>query len=117
MPNKQDIGAKGEAKAVDFLIDLGYKILHNNWRFKRSEIDIIALDSNILVFVEVKLRKASNFGFPETTVNDNKIKKMHEAADSYIAEFNWHGELRFDIIAIAETKKGNKIKHFIDAFY
>ncbi|MEZ4880600.1 MAG: YraN family protein [Chitinophagales bacterium] len=117
MPNKQAIGSIGEAKAVDFLLDLGYEILYKNWRYKKSEIDIIALDKNSLVFVEVKLRKVSKFGFPETTVSDNKIKKMHEAADAYIAEHNWQGELRFDIIAISQTNDTYTIAHFVDAFY
>lgn len=111
--NTQKIGNSAEEKAVQFLIAKNYQILHQNWRYKHAEIDIIAKDFETIVFVEVKYRKNSNFGFPESFVTKNKIKKMHQAAQAFIDEHNWEGELRFDIIAI----EANNIEHFIDAFY
>ncbi len=114
MQNNAKTGENGELLAKEFLLQKKYIILKTNWRFKRSEIDIIAQDKNIIVFVEVKTRNNSSFGNPEDFVTAHKIKKMQEAADAYIEEFNWQGELRFDIIAI---EKNNKITHFEDAFY
>lgn len=114
MKNTTDIGEKGEFYAREFLKNKGYEILFKNWRHKRSEIDIIAKDKNCVVFVEVKTRNNTAFGKPEEFVDKRKIKKMQETADAYIEQFNWHGELRFDIIAI---EKNNKILHFEDAFY
>lgn len=113
MKNKAEIGENGELLAREFLLKKNYLILYTNWRYKRSEIDIIAQDKNIIVFAEVKARNNSAFGNPEDFVDKNKMKKMREAADAYIEQFDWHGELRFDIIAI---EKG-KITHFEDAFY
>ncbi len=108
------IGKNGELLAKEYLLSKNYIILHCNWRFKRSEIDIIAQNKNVIVFVEVKARNNSTFGNPEDFVNANKVKKMHEAADAYIELFDWKGELRFDIIAV---EKDNKLTHFEDAFY
>lgn len=109
----KNIGNNGEILAQEYLVNKNYLILHTNWRFKHAEIDIIAKDKNIIVFVEVKYRKNKNFGYPEEFVTKNKIKKMHEAAEAYIEQYNWNGELRFDIIAIEDKN----IQHFIDAFY
>jgi len=114
MKNKAEIGKNGEILAKEFLLGKNYIILHTNWRHKRSEIDIIAQDKKIIVFVEVKARNNNLFGNPEEFVNANKIKKMREAADAYIEQFDWKGELRFDIISI---EKDNKLTHFEDAFY
>jgi putative endonuclease len=110
----QEAGRKGENLAVRFLRDKNYLILYTNWRYKRSEIDIIAQDKNCIVFVEVKYRNSNKFGYPEEFVTANKMKKMHEAAQAFIEQNNWEKELRFDIIAI---EKDLKIEHFEDAFY
>ncbi|MCC6583167.1 MAG: YraN family protein [Chitinophagales bacterium] len=107
-------GSTGEILAQEFLKNIGYTILFTNWRYKRSEIDIIAQDGKVIVFVEVKTRTNLSFGHPEDFVDANKIKKMQEAAEAYIEKFDWHGELRFDVIAI---EKNNVITHFEDAFY
>ena len=114
MQKNTAIGENAEILAKEFLLNKGYTILFTNWRHKRSEIDIISQDRKIIVFVEVKARNNSLFGNPETFVNTNKIKKMREAADAYIEQFDWKGELRFDIISI---EKDNKLTHFEDAFY
>lgn len=108
------IGKKGEEFAKEFLIAKEYTILHTNWRHKKSEVDIIAQHKNVIVFVEVKTRNNIDFGNPESFVDNNKIKKLREAADAFIEKYNWQDELRFDIISI---EKENKIIHFEDAFY
>ena len=114
MQQSAQTGEKGEQIAQDFLKNKNYTILFINWRNKRSEIDIIAQDGKVVVFVEVKTRTNLAFGTPENFVDKNKIKKMQEAADAYIEQYDWKGELRFDIIAI---ENGNMITHFEDAFY
>lgn len=110
----QEIGKNGEDSAVAYLENLQYVIIERNWRYKRCEIDIIAKQNTILVFVEVKSRKNNMYGFPEEFVSTSKIDKMQEAASAYIEQHNWQGELRFDIIAL---ENNHKIKHFEDAFY
>ncbi|HPH88740.1 MAG TPA: YraN family protein [Chitinophagales bacterium] len=114
MQKTSQTGSSGEYLAQEYLKNKNYTILFINWRHKRSEIDIIAQDGKVIVFVEVKTRTNLSFGHPENFVDANKIKKMQQAADAYIEQFDWQGELRYDIIAV---EKNNKITHFEDAFY
>jgi putative endonuclease len=114
MQNKAKTGENAEQYAKSYLETKNYRILFSNWRHRHAEIDIIALDGNCVVFVEVKARKNNTFGNPEEFVGKLKMKKMREAADAYIEQFNWQGQLRFDIIAIEDD---SIITHFEDAFY
>jgi len=114
MTDKIKIGLQGEKMAGAFLIKKGYEIITYNYRFKHSEIDIIASIDNILVFVEVKARSNTSFGNPEEAVNEKKISKIIEGAEHYIFDTDWHGRIRFDIVAVEFSSK--KITHFEDAF-
>ena len=73
MQKTTEIGKKGEILAKDFLIAKNYTILFMNWRNKHSEIDIIAQDGKMIVFVEVKSRKNNQYGNPEEFVTKHKI--------------------------------------------
>jgi len=118
-PKKSNLetGKHGEQLAEEYLVSLGYKILDRNWRYSRSEIDLIAMDGNILVFIEVKTRSYDFFGTPETFVSDQKELLMHEAASVYMEKINHDWEIRFDIIAILLNKNGtHSLEHFEDAF-
>jgi putative endonuclease len=111
--NTTNIGKQGEAQAELYLQDKGYTVVARNYRYKRAEIDLIVQRERWLVFVEVKLRHSSAFGFPEESVQTAKRKKILEGAAHYLHENNWQGNVRYDIIAI----HGNEIEHFEDAFY
>lgn len=106
-------GALGEEKARNYLVKLGYHVESQNYRYKRSEIDLIVSQNNLLVFIEVKYRNSKKYGEPEEFVTDNQKNKIIEAADNYINERNWNGQIRFDIISIGPLE----LKHFEDAFY
>ncbi len=113
----RDIGLLGEQIAADHLTMLGYKILERNWRYSRSEIDIIAMYQNILVFAEVKTRSYDFFGTPETFVSSQKELLIHEAASVYMDQIHHDWEFRFDIIAIILNKNdAHTLEHFIDVF-
>ena len=116
--NNTETGAKGEKIASEYLTQLGYSILENNWRFKRCEVDIIAKENNTLVFVEVKTRTNTKFGLPEEAVAKPKQKQLIQAADEYIFQQNHKGEIRFDVIAIQLVKiQNHNILHIKDAFF
>ncbi|MGL4583411.1 MAG: YraN family protein [Flavobacterium sp.] len=117
MAINQDVGKEGEDAAVQFLIDLGYIILHRNYKGDKAEIDIVALFNNLLVIVEVKTRSSVDFILPQDAVNARKRKQLIKATNCYVEEFDRTEEVRLDIIAI--HKKGNTfdIDHIEDAFY
>ncbi|MFL5728054.1 MAG: YraN family protein [Cytophagaceae bacterium] len=106
-------GQLAEEKAAVFLKEKGYEILERNYRYRRSEIDIIAKRENIIVFVEVKYRSRNNFGDPESSVDEKKETQVLNAAENYVFDKDWHGEIRFDIISILRNQA---IEHFEDAF-
>jgi putative endonuclease len=110
-------GKKGEDLAVDFLISKGFEILIRNFRFSRSEIDIICKKDNVLSFVEVKLRHSRKFGFPEEAVNSKKEKTIRIAAEEYIFTTDWQHDIRFDIISIEYLEGNYQITQFEDVFY
>ena len=57
MKRNSSLGKKGESLAVKYLKERGYTIVETNFRYERAEIDVIAKEKNVLVFVEVKTRR------------------------------------------------------------
>ena len=97
---KKIIGDLGEELAKQYLLKKGYKIITQNIRWKRYEIDLIAQKDDWLVFVEVKTRKAGKEKPIIDSINANKLNAMSIFADHYIKEINWEGNIRFDAILI-----------------
>jgi putative endonuclease len=117
MKNKRNKGTIGEDVAVEYLKKKGYNILQRNYRFNHGEIDIIAEDGNVLVFVEVKARRSKKFGEPEDAVTPRKRDKIRATADGYLFENNIDDkECRFDVLAIVYECDKVVIRHIIDAF-
>ncbi|HET8859038.1 YraN family protein [Marivirga sp.] len=114
--NTKKIGDRGEDLATKILESKGFEILERNYRFKRSEIDLIALHANVLIFIEVKALHSFNHGFPEERVNQAKIYKLMEAAENYIYAINWQKDIRFDILSINLNSPQDYL-HIEDAFY
>jgi len=78
-----ELGKKGEELAVQFLIENGYTILERNYRFNKAEVDIIALQNDILAIVEVKTRSSLDFGNPESFLKPRQIKNLVKAVNYY----------------------------------
>ena len=116
MATHNELGTKGEQLAVEYLITKNYKILEQNWRFKKAEVDIIAQKNDILAVVEVKTRTSDYFGNPQDFVNQKKIKLLVEAINEYVTQKELDVNVRFDIIAILLNKKDTNIEHLENAF-
>ncbi|NND87896.1 MAG: YraN family protein [Flavobacteriaceae bacterium] len=117
MADHNELGILGEDLAKAYLERLGYQILERNFVFQRAEIDIIAVDSDQLVFVEVKTRTSDYFGDPQDFVSPSKIKLIVKAAHEYIVSHDKEEEARFDIVAVLKNSKQQQIEHFKNAFY
>lgn len=118
MAAHNELGKKGEQLAQQFVAEKGYQILETNWRFSRAEVDIIAKDGEILVFIEVKTRSYESFGTPETFVDERKEALLFDAANVYMEKIGHDWEIRFDIIAVTLYEgRPPKIRHFEDAFF
>ena len=112
--NKRAIGGGYEKQAAEYLVAKGYLILESNYRCRMGEIDLIAMDSETLVFVEVKYRRNLAGGGPTAAVGYKKQRKISSVASYYL--LTHFGSLerlcRFDVIGITP----DSVEHIINAF-
>lgn len=105
----------GEQLAADYLQKQGYLILARNFTSRLGEIDIIAQKDDFKVFVEVKSRTQSTYGYGREYVTPSKIKKICKTADYYrMKEGNASDCYRFDVMEV--DLKTKTIEHFENAF-
>jgi len=116
MRNRRQIGNRGEDLAVSYLKKKGYRILEKNYRVQKGEIDIIAKDKNIIVFVEVKTRNTDQYGTPQESVDKRKQRQLLKLALLYLQKRNFldSSDCRFDVISI--NLQNNMLEHIKDAF-
>ena len=92
-------GRSSEIRAIDYLRSLGYRIVTSGYRVSGGEIDVIAWDGEVLVFVEVKARQ--NRERPEDSVGFKKQRRMIRAAQAYLSKHHLQEvQYRFDIVAV-----------------
>ena len=115
MKYNQRIGKWGEDAVAAYLAGRGYEIITRNIRTPYGEIDIVAQQDDITIFVEVKSRTSNKMGLPEESVNLRKQAHMLACAEHYAAE-NAIDHWQIDVIAV-ERKTGlePKITHFENA--
>lgn len=105
MKHNQRIGKWGENIAVDYLAGHSCEIIARNARTPYGEIDIVARQGDVTLFVEVKTRTSNKMGLPEESITSRKREHMLAAAEHYAAEHeidHW----QIDVIAI-EGKPGS----------
>lgn len=102
MKNHRRIGTLREEFAVSFLESKGLRIIDRNFHCKHAEIDIIAQEEDVLVFVEVKFRSNSKSGFPHEAVSSSKQKRISMAAAYFLIRNRQYAgfQKRFDLISI-----------------
>lgn len=102
-----------------YLRQIGFTILARNYHHPdgHGEVDIVARDGEIIVFVEVKARATSDFGAPDRAINQDKQRLITRAARYYALRSNtpWN-QVRFDVVSIVLTKPPD-ITHVRDAFF
>jgi putative endonuclease len=116
--NTSKVGDIGEQAAANYLYDAGYEIVERKYRSKIGEIDIIARIENILVFIEVKTRRNTTYGFPAEAVTYRKQQKIINTASCYLQYIhNTNIYCRFDVIEVF-LNENNKItcNHITNAF-
>lgn len=112
--NNKEFGDYGEQIVTDYLASKGCKILDRNYRANGTEIDIICLDKNIIVFVEVKSRRSKKFGNAFEAVDERKIKNIIKTSMNYLIKYDYtHLQVRFDVVEYYST---GEINHIENAF-
>lgn len=113
------MGDRGEAQAARFLRRQGYKLLARHDRARAGELDLVALDGQVIVFVEVKTRRSAAFGHPADAVARDKQRRLTRAALAWLKRYDLLDQpARFDVIAITwpPDAKHPVIEHFPHAF-
>jgi putative endonuclease len=116
---KDAVGRFGEDVAATYLQDAGFALLDRNWRCSDGEVDIIARDGGVLVFVEVKTRSTLAFGDPSEAVNPVKAARLRRLAMRWIDEHRdaFWPELRFDVVSVVRLgEDGPSVRHMRGAF-
>lgn len=115
----QQVGATIEEQACLFLKERGLRICEQNYTRKTGEIDIIALDNGTLIFVEVRFRASTQYGYAFQTVNKAKQKRIMNTAKLYL-QGNKHFQqcaCRFDIISASLYNGDLTLEWLQHAFY
>lgn len=100
--NNQFLGFLGEDAAASHLLSLGYRILERNFKKPQGDIDIVAMDGGILVFVEVKTRRSSQYGSGEDAITPWKMRSLIRSAYYYKNKHpNLPDSLRIDVVSVA----------------
>ncbi len=110
-------GKEGERIAAEHLSKCGLKILERNFRCPAGEIDLIAKEGKIIVFVEVRSRLSDEFCSPEESLTVHKFRRLTKAALWYLKERGPADALmRFDVVAIRWQGEKPEINWIVGAF-
>ncbi|MBE7558057.1 YraN family protein [bacterium] len=101
MPNRRRVGAAFEERAEELLRERGFAIVARNFRTRYGEIDRIARRGDLLVFVEVKMRRGDPYGSAAEAVDQRKARQIYRMAEQFSRSVpSWRSLYAFDVIAI-----------------
>ena len=96
----QRAGGEAEEQAARFLARRGLEIVARNYRTRFGEIDLVARDGAILVFVEVRMRSSARYGGAAASVGFRKRARIEAAARQYLARLGREPACRFDVVTL-----------------
>jgi len=111
-------GRLGERIACRFLMGKGFDIVARRFQCRSGEVDIIAFDAELLVFVEVKTRASRTYGDPTEFVDWEKQQRFRRTAEEFVGRYDLgQYACRFDIVSVVGPgRPGQEIFHFPNAF-
>lgn len=112
----QATGMLGEDAAALLMRKEGFEIVCRNFRTRFGEIDIIARDSQYIVFAEVKTRSAHALAAPREAVGLRKQQRIIHAAEGYLAQNGMSLQPRFDVIEVFLEGGEVRLRHIPNAF-
>ena len=119
---RKELGDLGEALARELLEGKGFRVVHQNYRCRIGEIDLICVREKLLVFCEVKCRQSLVFGIPAEAVDAKKIRHIRRVASWYLSQkMNINRlysdfDMRFDVIEVVFVNDEYEANHVENAF-
>ena len=110
----QALGKWGENEARKYLISKDYEILHQNWRRKFLEVDLIVKRKNYIIFVEVKTRE-SEMGNLDEVISRQKERSLIQALNIYMSELKEDMFCQIDLVLIKKQNNSLEIEHLQNA--
>lgn len=110
-------GDRAEALAARWLAAQGYELLARNVRYRGGEIDLIVRERDVIVFVEVRARRANALVSAAESVTPRKQARLVEAAERWLSKREigiWR--YRFDLVAVTASADGWRLRQIRDAF-
>jgi putative endonuclease len=116
---RQDLGKSGEDLAVAELARRGYAVSARGYRTRYGEIDIVASEGDVLVFVEVRRRSGDGCGAAAESVTRGKQRRVARMAADYLARHGLFDKcaVRFDVVAIDDQPSGQPVVTVIQAAF
>lgn len=115
---RQQHGDQAEQAACSFLTARGLRLLHQNYRCKHGEIDLIMQHRDTIVFIEVRFRSNPRYGSGADTVDRHKQAKLYATAQHYLLQYPQAARhaCRFDVVSIHQEPAIENIDWIADAF-
>jgi putative endonuclease len=115
---RQALGRVAEEAAARFLERAGLAVAERNVRFPEGEIDLVCRDAGVVVFVEVKCRRAGWDEAPAAAVSWHKQRRLTRLARHYLKRRRLDGiRCRFDVVSVTQGAGGAlEIRHVRSAF-
>ena len=116
MAAHNELGAWGEEQATAYLQHRGYDIIERDWKLGHKDLDIIAKQGNVVVFVEVKTRRNRVFIEPEEAIDYKKLQNLRQAINYYVKSKRINLAIRLDVITVVGIPEGcpPEISHIED---
>lgn len=132
MAKKDGVGRYGERVARQHLEERGWTVLDTNWRGTDGELDIVAVDGDVLVVVEVKTRSGVGYGHPAEAVTARKLARVKRLTGQYLTAFRERlalarlgddgpelrtafGAIRIDVVAVTLPRRGRAVVEHLEA--
>ncbi len=108
--DRNSLGKSGEDCACRELEGCGYAILARRYRSRFGEIDIVAREGEIIVFVEVKARTSDGYVEPAEAVTLSKQSRVAAIVEDYLARRRLRQvPCRFNVVAVALGTDGRPV--------
>lgn len=117
LKNTTAIGSTAEDMAAEYLQGKGYRVIARNHRTRFAELDIIAASNDVIVFVEVKYRKYAQFGGGAGAITQDKLRRLHNAAEVWLSEHEEFADHqpRIDVVTVEGDFASASLEHLENA--